>query len=268
MSQALLTFTRNLVAASRLGTTEVSARSGVSLPTVRRILGKSCFREIDTLERTFVASGLGLMGRDAGGMYHVIFSNQARVPVGLPESAITESTITASTGAGSTVTAPGGDGLLGVLAGHCRSSGLNPHRISLLADIPYASAHRLLGGQPSRVVTTIQRLLTILEATLIAVAADGTCSLVPAMSVDPARGAAQRQANAEAQRRYRMVHPLRCREAHAAGRLLIGKGEVLDLYRRHRLSYAEIGRLAGVSRHRVRQIVTMMAGDHREAVSR
>ena len=255
--QVLVDFVRRLCTGADLGPTDIAALSGVSVPTVRRILSGAHFREVETLERACSASGLGLLGRDGNGIFHPILDPRDSVPEGASGEA--EAALQVD---------PECDGLLGTLAGHCRRQGLNPHRLALLADIPYASAYRLMGGRPSRVITTLQRLMAALGARLVAVADDGTCTMVPTMPPNPSLGTARRRAHAECQRRYRQLHPAPASRSHAPGRLLIGKGEVLDLYRRHHLSFAEIGRIAGVSRHRIRQIVAMMANVHHDTVSR
>lgn len=255
-SQALVDLIRRLVTQAGLGPTGIASLSGVSVPTVRRILAGARFREVEVLERACVASGLGLLSRDADGIYHPLLDPGPWAPTDVPVAPPAPPA------------PPGSDGLLRTLADHCRRQGLNPHRLAQGAGIPYASAHRLLGGRPSRVITTLQQLLAALGATLVAVAGDGTCTTVPIMPTDPALGAARRRAHAESQRRYRQLHPAPASTGHAPGRLRIGKGEVLDLYRRHHLSFAEIGRIAGVSRHRIRQIVTMMGAHHHDDISR
>ncbi len=248
-----MAFVGTLASQVCLGPTEIAALSGVSVSTVRRILGGAHFREVEVLERACIASNLGLLGRDRCGIYHLLLESGSDLPTEVPVASLRDPTC---------------DGLLATLADHCRRRGLNPHRLAHRASIPYASAHRLMGGRPSRVVTTLQRLLTALGAYLVAVANDGTCIMVPAMPTDPALGVLRRRAHAECQRRYRLHHAVPERKERAQGRLLIGKGEVLDLYRRHHLSFAEIGRISGVSRHRIRQIVTMMVGSHHESASR
>lgn len=251
--QTLVAFVGTLASQVRLGPTEIAALSGVSVSTVRRILSGAHFREVEILERACTASSLGLLGRDRCGIYHLLLDSGSDLPIEVSAAPLKD---------------PACDGLLGTLAGHCRRHGLNPYRLARQASIPYASAHRLLGGRPSRVVTTLQRLVAALGAGLVAVASDGTCITVPAMPTDPALGVGRRRAHAECQRRYRLRQPAVERKEHALGRLLIGKGEVLDLYRRHHLNFAEIGRIAGVSRHRIRQIVGMLGGGHHEIASR
>jgi hypothetical protein len=249
MKQAILSFTCVQIAASGLSLADLAALSGVCSATVRHLIERPGFRELESIERALMVAGLDVVGRDRAGFYHPVVCAAAGWRRSRTEIAVVDPPIAN----------PCGDGLLAVLAGHCAATGLNAHRLGQLAGIPYASARRLLEARPMRVATTIQRILSALGVRLIAIAVDGSCLPIPVMPTNPDQGDARRRAHAECLRRWRQRHPGCHRDKNATGRLRIGKGDVVDLHRKHGMSYAEIGRIAGVSRHRVRQIVQLFS---------
>ncbi len=250
MPQALLTFTCTQITRSGHSLAELAACSGVCRATLRQLMVRPGFRELESLERALVAAGLNVVGRDRDGRYHPICVAATGWQRGHQlDSAAAESLAPIRRER---------DGLLAVLSSHCHTSRLNTNQLSQQAGIPYASARRLLNGKAMRVATTLQRVLAALGFCLVAVTTEGDCLPVPLVPLDPARGAARRDAHAQCLRRWRQRHPDCHRDQHATGRLRIGKGEVVDLHRNQGMNYAEIGRIAGVSRHRVRQIVTMV----------
>jgi hypothetical protein len=245
MPQAIVNYICEHVRLSGVSLTELAAASGVSQPCLRRLLAGTPFRELRTIESAMSGIGLDLVLRDEAGALVVVPSSRR-----LPEPLLRRQP--------AAQIRTGGDGILALLAWRCQHLGINANRLHRRCAIPYASARRLLAGGRMRVSVSLQRLLSTLNVHLLAVTDEGACVQVPLLAADPLTGRRRRDAHAACLRRYRHRHGWREGPA-VCGRLAIDKAHVVELRERFGLSYAEIGRIAGVSRHRVRQIVQLLA---------
>jgi hypothetical protein len=220
----------------------VAQAAGVSGQCVRRILANRPYREWSTIATALVHLDLDLVAHDG---------HEATVIVSSFRTAV-------NTGAAIGFPPPTGadDALLGLIAWRCRCRGINANRLHCETGIPYACARRLVAGQAMRVSISLQRLLSALGIALFAIDERGRSWPLRLHRADPQLGDHRRLTHLQRLRQWRQRQPSRPRRH--GGRLGIDKGHVLELRQHYGLSYAEIGRLAGVSRHRIRQIVQML----------